>query len=61
MNTMQILSVVVFLVVMAAIVSEKIHRTVAAVAGGVVLVCLHVLTAVSYTHLDVYKRQSFDL
>lgn len=44
MNTMQILSVVVFLIVMAAIVTEKVHRTVAAVAGGVVLVCLHVLT-----------------
>lgn len=44
MDTMQILSVVVFLAVMAAIVTEKIHRTVAAVAGGVLLVCLHVLT-----------------
>lgn len=51
MNTMQILSVVVFLIVMAAIVTEKVHRTVAAVAGAVVLVFLHVLTvddAVSY-------------
>ncbi len=51
MNTMQILSVVVFLIVMLAIVSEKVHRTVAAVAGGVVLIFLHVLTvddAVSY-------------
>ena len=36
MDTMQILSVVVFLAVMAAIVTEKIHRTVAAVAGGAV-------------------------
>lgn len=44
MNTMQILSVVVFLIVMAAIVTEKVHRTVAAVAGAVVLVFLHVLT-----------------
>ena len=44
MDTMQILSVIVFLAVMAAIVTEKIHRTVAAVAGGVLLVCLHVLT-----------------
>lgn len=44
MNTMQILSVAVFLLVMVAIVSEKVHRTVAAVAGGVVLVCLHVLS-----------------
>ena len=51
MDTMQILSVVVFLAVMVAIISEKIHRTVAAVAGGVILVILRVLSvddAVSY-------------
>nr|WP_302650902.1 ArsB/NhaD family transporter [uncultured Agathobaculum sp.] len=51
MDTMQILSVVVFLLVIIAIISEKIHRTVAAVAGGVLLVILRVLTvdqAVSY-------------
>ena len=51
MNTMQILSIVVFLAVMVAIVSEKIHRTVAAVACGVVLVVVHILSvdeAVSY-------------
>lgn len=51
METMQIISVVVFLAVIAAIISEKIHRTVAAVAGGVLLVVLRVLTvddAVSY-------------
>ena len=44
MDTMQILSIVVFLAVMVAIVSEKIHRTVAAVAGAVVLIFLHVLS-----------------
>ena len=44
MNTMQIISVAVFLIVMIALVTEKVHRTVAAIAGGVVLVCLHVLT-----------------
>ncbi len=52
METMQIISVVVFLAVIAAIISEKIHRTVAAVAGGVLLVVLRVLTvddAVSYS------------
>ena len=51
MDTMQIIAVVVFVAVMAAIISEKIHRTVAAVAGGVLLVVLRVLTvedAVSY-------------
>ncbi len=41
---MQIVSVVVFLAVMVAIISEKVHRTVAAVAGGVLLVLLRVLT-----------------
>lgn len=44
MNIMQVVSVAVFVLVMAAIVSEKVHRTVAAVAGGVVLVCLRVLS-----------------
>ena len=44
MDTMQIVSVVVFLAVMVAIISEKVHRTVAAVAGGVLLVLLRVLT-----------------
>ena len=44
MNTMQILSIVVFLAVMVAIVSEKIHRTVAAIAGAVVLIFMHVLS-----------------
>lgn len=44
MNTMQIISVVVFLLVMIAIVTEKLHRTVAAVAGAVLLVFLHVLS-----------------
>lgn len=51
MTQLQILSVGIFLLVMVAIVSEKVHRTVAAVAGGVVLVCLRVLTveeAMSY-------------
>ncbi len=43
MDTMQILSVVVFVLVMAAIISEKVHRTVAAVTGGVLLVILRVL------------------
>ena len=43
MDTMQILSVVVFALVMSAIISEKVHRTVAAVTGGVLLVILRVL------------------
>ncbi len=43
MTSMQIISVAVFLLVMAAIVTEKIHRTIAAVAGAVLLIFLHVL------------------
>ena len=43
MTSMQIISVAVFLLVMAAIVTEKIHRTVAAVAGAVLLIFLHIL------------------
>ena len=51
MNSMQIISVVVFLIVMTALVTEKVHRTAAAVSGAVLLLCLRVLTvdeAVSY-------------
>ncbi|MDR3766081.1 MAG: SLC13 family permease, partial [Butyricicoccus sp.] len=44
MNLMQIISVLVFLAVMVAIITEKVHRTVAAIGGAVLLVCLHVLT-----------------
>ena len=51
MNSMQIISVVVFLVVMIALVTEKVHRTAAAVSGAVLLLCLRILSvdeAVSY-------------
>lgn len=44
MDGMQLVSIVVFLAVIVAIVTEKIHRTVAAIAGSVVLIFLHVLT-----------------
>ena len=40
MNSMQIISVVVFLVVMIALITEKVHRTAAAVSGAVLLLCL---------------------
>lgn len=40
----EIISVVVFLIVMAAIVTEKVHRAIAAIAGAVVLMLTHVLT-----------------
>ena len=37
MNTEAVISVIVFLLVMAAIISEKMHRAVAAMAGAVIL------------------------
>ena len=48
---MQIISVVVFLVVMIALITEKVHRTAAAVSGAVLLLCLRILSvdeAISY-------------
>ena len=44
MTLVQSISVLVFLAVMAAIISEKVHRTVAAIAGAVILICLNVLS-----------------
>ena len=44
MTTMQIVSVLIFVGVMGAIVSEKVHRTVAAIAGAVILICAKILT-----------------
>ena len=42
MGTTQIIAIVVFVVVMVAIVTEKIHRALAAVVGAMVLLILHV-------------------
>ena len=55
MNLQQTIAVVVFLLVMAAIISEKVHRSVAALAGAVVLLLAHVLTidtAADYVDLN---------
>lgn len=55
MNLQQMIAVGVFLLVMAAIISEKIHRSVAALAGAVVLLLAHVLTietAADYVDLN---------
>ncbi|MBQ1375271.1 MAG: hypothetical protein IIY69_03205, partial [Clostridia bacterium] len=38
MTTVQIIALVVFILVMAAIVSEKIHRAAAAIAGALILI-----------------------
>ena len=55
MKLQQMIAVGVFLLVMAAIISEKVHRSVAALAGAVVLLLTHVLTietAADYVDLN---------
>lgn len=44
LTTPQIISIVVFVVVFALIISEKIHRTTAALSGAVVLILLGIVT-----------------
>lgn len=43
MTTPQIISIAVFAVVMALVVSEKIHRALAALLGAVVLFCIGIV------------------
>lgn len=43
LTTAQIISIAVFVVVMALVVSEKIHRTIAALLGAVLLLCLGII------------------
>ncbi|WP_330410862.1 ArsB/NhaD family transporter [Lachnotalea glycerini] len=45
MTEVQIIAIVIFLVTMTAIMTEKVHRSVAAIAGAVLLVICHVITA----------------
>lgn len=53
MTTIQIVSVLVFVGVMGAIISEKVHRTVAALVGAVILICVKILTVESAVeHID---------
>ncbi|MBR3182035.1 MAG: ArsB/NhaD family transporter [Eggerthellaceae bacterium] len=54
----QILSIVVFVVVMALVVSEKIHRAVAALAGAVVLLIVSSLSAINTGVVEIFP--SFD-
>ena len=54
MTTTQIIAVVIFVVTMAAIMTEKIHRTVAAVAGALLLLLTGVLTVDSaFSYVDI--------
>lgn len=47
MNSSQIIAVIIFAVTMAAIMTEKLHRTVAAVTGSLLLILTGVLTVES--------------
>ena len=44
MNFQQIISVLIFVVVMGAIISEKVNRTVAALAGAILMIAFKILT-----------------
>ena len=54
MNPNEIIAIVIFIAVMVAIISEKIHRATAAVAGAVLLLVTQVLTVdTAMAHVDV--------
>ena len=54
MSPNEIISIVIFLLVMVAIVSETVHRAAASLAGAVILLVTHVLTVDSaIEHVDV--------
>lgn len=53
LTTAQIIAIVIFIVVMVLIVSEKVHRTVAALAGAVALILTGVVTFdIGVEHID---------
>ena len=54
MTSPQIIAIVIFLVTMAAIMTEKLHRTVAAVAGALLLILTGVLSVESgFSYVDL--------
>lgn len=54
MTSTQIIAIVIFLVTMAAIMTEKLHRTVAAVAGALLLILTEVLSVESgFSYVDL--------
>ncbi len=55
MTTEQIISIVIFLITMTAIMTERIHRTVAAITGAILLIVTHILTietSISYVDMN---------
>lgn len=54
MTTSQIIALVIFAITMLAIMTEKIHRTVAAITGAILLVLTGILTIESsFTYVDI--------
>ncbi|MGO5359226.1 SLC13 family permease [Anaerofustis sp. LCP19S3_F7] len=54
MTTEQIISIVIFLITMTAIMTERIHRTVAAITGAILLIVTHILTIeTSISYVDI--------
>ncbi|MCO8193229.1 ArsB/NhaD family transporter [Anaerofustis sp. NSJ-163] len=55
MTTEQIISIVIFLITMTAIMTERVHRTVAAITGAILLIVTHILTietSISYVDMN---------
>lgn len=54
MTSQQIIAIVIFLVTMAAVMTEKVHRAVAAMAGAVLMILFHILDLSDcVSHVDV--------
>ena len=54
MTTEQIISIVIFLITMTAIMTERVHRTVAAITGAILLIVTHILTIeTSIAYVDI--------
>ena len=54
MTTQQIFSIVIFLITMTAIMTERVHRTVAAITGAILLIVTHILTIeTSIAYVDI--------
>lgn len=48
MDTQQIISIIIFAVTMTAIMTERLHRALAAVAGAILLIIFHILDVESF-------------
>ena len=63
MDAQQIISIIIFVVTMAAIMTEKVHRALAAVAGAtLLLVCqiLDVESLASYIDFNIWYINRYD-